>query len=557
LYVKIPAGSKGPLYEGHNHFSSIAECPNGDLLAAWFTCNEERGRELAIAASRLRYGQENWEPASLFWDGPDRNDHSNCLWSDGKGKIYHFNGLGVIAGNIALLVRTSDDSGATWSAARFVWPDHDVRKNYVVESVFRGSEGEIIVPADGRGGTVLSISRDDGRTWSDPGGSVRGIHAGVVQLTDGRLMGFGRKAPIEGKMPMSISSDGGKTFEYSASENQPLHLGQRVAFFRLKEGPLFLASFCKKIMITNSSGLEHEISGLFTSVSMDEGRTWPHKRLVFDDGPAREIQTMDGHMIEFSPHSSERVGYLSVCQTPDGLIHLLSSRQHYTFNLKWLTTRQPAAPRRPAAATAVWVARKQSLAKVYEPRELPSEHEWAWEVAGAGESDTISVSQGAARLETGPNQQCWWRAADADGYGAIEQKKGFTAEIRTQIVKTTAGNRGVDFELYDGAGSRYAMTITDSGIYWYEGLVMGSVFLEFDQFVPVAEGLDNTDKMHTYRLAVRPDRVAQIYRGNEMVGTVRYEYRTPRDAYILFGAGGGVEAVLDYVAYDLDGAYQP
>ena len=42
-----------------------------------------------------------------------------------------------------------------------------------------------------------------------------------------------------------------------------------------------------------------------------------------------------------------------------------------------------------------------------------------------------------------------------------------------------------------------------------------------------------------------------------MMGTVRYEYRTPRDAYILFGAGGGVEALVDYVAYDLGGAFQP
>jgi len=87
--------------------------------------------------------------------------------------------------------------------------------------------------------------------------------------------------------------------------------------------------------------------------------------------------------------------------------------------------------------------------------------------------------------------------------------------------------------------------------------VLGSAFLNFEEFVPVAQGLDNTDTMHTYRLAVRPDRIVQIYRDDEMIGLKRYEYRTPRDAYILFGAGHGVEALIDYVAHDLSGPSRP
>ena len=34
--------------------------------------------------------------------------------------------------------------------------------------------------------------------------------------------------------------------------------------------------------------------------------------------------------------SAEPRGYLSVCQTPDGVIQLISSAQHYAFNLAWL-----------------------------------------------------------------------------------------------------------------------------------------------------------------------------------------------------------------------------
>ena len=43
----------------------------------------------------------------------------------------------------------------------------------------------------------------------------------------------------------------------------------------------------------------------------------------------------------------EPAGYLAATQTPDGTIHLLSSRLHYRFNLAWL--RQLAAVPPPSA----------------------------------------------------------------------------------------------------------------------------------------------------------------------------------------------------------------
>jgi sulfatase modifying factor 1 len=557
LFVKIPKDATGPLFGYHNHFIAVTDCPNGDLLAAWFSCIEERGRELGIAASRLRYGHEEWEPASVFWDAPDRNDHTTAFWNDGEGTIYHFNALGVSSRDLAILLRKSKDNGVTWSKPRLIFPDRESRRN-VVESVFRTASGHILLPGDGRGGTILALSDDEGRTWTDPGGNIRGIHAGVAQLKDGSLMAFGRRHPIDGKMPMSISKDMGKTWEYLPSEFQPLHLGQRVALLRLSEGPLFFASFCKNMMISDASGGRRPISGLFTAVSTDEGKTWPYRRLVSDDGPGRDIETMDGHPVTMDASYSEFVGYLTVCQSPDNTIHLLSSRNHYAFNLKWLTTRPPAA-----AASTSPVARqlpaKGSLPSVYRPKGLPTQDNWEWGFAGSpSEKDTISlVSEGALKIRTGENQQLWLRSEKKDVFGLVDQKKGFTAEIRTQVLKTSARRRGVDLELYDGAGSRYAITITDTGVYWYEGLVLGSVFLDFEEFTALAEGLDNTDAMHTYRLAVREDRVVQISRDEKLIGLKRYEYRTPRDPYIQFGAGHGVKAMVEYIAYDLNGAYRP
>jgi hypothetical protein len=36
---------------------------------------------------------------------------------------------------------------------------------------------------------------------------------------------------------------------------------------------------------------------------------------------------------------------MSVCQTPDGVINLISSALHYQFNIAWLKTPMPALER--------------------------------------------------------------------------------------------------------------------------------------------------------------------------------------------------------------------
>lgn len=141
-YIKIPPDSNGPMYSRHNHDPGLVDCPNGDLLAIWYSCRKEATRELTILASRLRYGSLQWEPASPFWNGPDRNDHAPALWFDGKDTIYHFNGLSAAAtwGNLALIMRTSKDNGVTWSKAQLIAPEHGFR-HQPVESVIQTQEG--------------------------------------------------------------------------------------------------------------------------------------------------------------------------------------------------------------------------------------------------------------------------------------------------------------------------------------------------------------------------------------------------------------------------------
>jgi len=375
-YVKISTGSNGPLFSRHNHDPAIVECPNGDLLAIWYTCLTEPGRELGIAASRLRYGADQWDPASPFWDAPDRNDHAPAMWADGKGAFFHFNGLSVAGtwGSLATILRVSHDSGATWSTAQLINPEHGLR-HMPVESVFQTREGWIVLPCDavpgGGGGTAIHISKDDGRNWQDPssdtgrpsfvsggrGGSIAGIHGGVLQLKDGRLMALGRGDNIDGHMPMSISTDMGSTWTYSASEFPPIGGNQRLVLIRLREGPLLFVSFTHDFFryrrnpdktppffVTDAAGGKRQIYGMFAALSFDEGETWPIKKPITPGGPPRQLTgvTLSGSFLLDDTHAEPR-GYLSACQTPDGVIQLISSGLHYAFNLTWIKTPIPAS----------------------------------------------------------------------------------------------------------------------------------------------------------------------------------------------------------------------
>jgi hypothetical protein len=353
-YVKIPDQlGRGPLYVEHNHDPALTYCDNGDLLAIWYTTRTEKGRELGIAGARLRKGADAWDDADLFWDVADRNDHAPALWCDARGTLYHFNGLGVAEGwrELALIVRTSDNNGANWSPPRFINSTHGFR-NQPIASVF-GDNERIYLPCDavsgGEGGTALYMSEDKGKSWSDPGRGqptpvfaagkvghwIAGIHAGVAEV-NGRLVAVGRGDNISGRMPMSVSTDGGRTWTYSATPFPPIAGGQRPVLRRLREGPLLFVSFTPGTKFRDAAGDEFLGVGMFAALSDDGGRTWPVQKLL-TDGRAR---TLDGfaHTRKFFMDATraEPKGYLTAVQTPDGMIHLISSGVHYRFNLAWV-----------------------------------------------------------------------------------------------------------------------------------------------------------------------------------------------------------------------------
>lgn len=325
-YVKEPGVPWVPFY-AHNHQPAVTWTPGGELLAIWFSTDAEAGREMVVLYSVFKDG--NWTPARLFCKVPDRNMTGSALLTMPDGSLMHFQGVGD-AGEwkdlaIAMRRRRTGRSYGPWDNLTYIEPGHDVRHQVVAGPII-DHDGTIYLCCDagpgGEDGTSLHVSKDGGRTWTDTGGNIAGIHAGLVELVDGRLMALGRGNSIDGYMPCSISGDGGYTWEYKASEFPPIGSGQRLVLKRLREGPIMLCSFAE--------------SGLFVALSYDEGESWPVKKLLTDG----KTRTLDGGAwtgtFTLDATHAEPKGYLACTQSPDGMIHLLSSRVHYRFNLAWV-----------------------------------------------------------------------------------------------------------------------------------------------------------------------------------------------------------------------------
>ena len=378
-YVNVAPGSEGPIFSSHNHDPAITVFPSGDVFIAHYSCDTEFGHELAVACTRLPAGTDKFSPTALFWQCPDVNNHAPALFVDKQGTIFHFNGSRTLPGS---MFRTSTDNGMTWSHPLYL-----TRPLQPNEATIQTADGRILQTCDSiydNAGTV-TMSADDGKTWTTlsddtlkqsfkPGSSgsvIAGIHIGLIERKDGSLWALGRQdrqdaaALFNHMLPISISTDGGKTWNYSISEFPGITSGQRCTLKRLKEGPLLLCTLTDDLAFRDEKGRvtrgksEAERTGMsfrqpdgstktsygiFAALSFDDGATWPVRRLVTpveSGGKPIVIQGTDGSKGMMDATHSELNGYLASCQGPDGRIHLISSRNYYVFNLAWLEQGSP------------------------------------------------------------------------------------------------------------------------------------------------------------------------------------------------------------------------
>lgn len=338
----------------HNHSPSIVECPNGDLLACWYSGSGEReADDVRILGARLPAGVSAWSDPFVLTDTPNYPDCNPILFIDARQRLWLMwvTILNHRWESALLKYRISVDYQASlvprWSegdvlhirldeafvAQVAAWlerleaegiglptPQRVRREVYtqslrsrVYDSLQRQLgwmtrippliEGErIYLPlySDGFGFSLVAISEDSGMCWrvSAPILGVGAIQPSLLRRADGTLVAFMRDngAPPN-RVFVANSSDNGETWSEAAKTALP-YPGSSVAALALRTG--------EWLLIGNDT--EQGRHQLAIWLSRDEGRSWQLAKYLERDAP-----------------EGGRYAYPCAIQARDGTIHVVYS----------------------------------------------------------------------------------------------------------------------------------------------------------------------------------------------------------------------------------------
>jgi predicted neuraminidase len=302
-----------------NHASSIAQMPNGDLLATWFGGSAEGKPDVAVWSSRKPAGKDKWTAPAPLIDEPGIAEGNSLLFTGPKGTVYLFfvrkyAEWWAAWDKAKIFLQTSDDSGFSWTAPRLLLDEMGrMIRNNVVEL----PDGRLLLPVyldSEPSASLIWISGDGFRTWEEsavPVSKPENLQPAVASLGGGRLLLLARYKDIPGKIWESRSDDLGKTWSKPVKTKLP-NPDAGISMIRLRSGAL--------VLVYNNSGLSR--TPLTVAHSEDDGKTWPRKK---------NIETAQK---EFS--------YPFLIQTADGHIHLTYTAddrrtiKHAEFNEEWL-----------------------------------------------------------------------------------------------------------------------------------------------------------------------------------------------------------------------------
>jgi len=300
------------------HNSAVQVLANGDVVAAYYnTPDKEDDPDQTVMVMRRRAGSETWDMPEPWPDFADAACAAPVFWND-RGHLWLFFGFPRLIGAPPFAFTTSTDNGASWAPIQFPNFPAPIGR-YVsqpINSIVRAANGTIYIPTDstgrGAGGlpaaSAVWATADNGKTWFDTGGRTGGRHSTIVMAKNGDILGFGGKnSEIDGHMPLSISSDGGKTWHVTPTPFDELMSGERPSVLRLASGHLFF------VADRNPNHEKHlHKDGAFVALSNDDGKTWKIKTLPSD------ILT---------------VGYVTATQGPNGIIHIVTSKNTVNYEI--------------------------------------------------------------------------------------------------------------------------------------------------------------------------------------------------------------------------------
>jgi len=398
---RIAAMGFHPAILRHHHSPGLEVCDNGDVIAVYYTSVSETTPDVALIASRLRFGADQWDMPDLLVDTPDANDHAPMLWKD-QGRLYLFWGHNQLSSGFPFQWITSDDNGKNWSAVHFPVFETPVGPHSAqpVNSAVRDKAGNLYISSDGDGpASVLWVSHNNGKTWLDSGGRSGGRHTTFALLRDGRILGMGGKSSdIDGFMPKSISADGGKTWQVSRTVFPSLGSNQRPTLIRLQSGRLFFAGDLQHSNGSQPAG--YTARGAYVALSDDDGQSWRIRKLP----GAQEHENPERR----KSLRGATLGYSVARQAPNGIIHLITSMNepnlHFAMNETWiLKGEDPPSEERMMASTAT----SMKEVKAYNEVDEHGKQKAIW-MAGIADGGRYLLHGDAATFYTNGGRQ--WQA---------------------------------------------------------------------------------------------------------------------------------------------------
>jgi predicted neuraminidase len=344
-----------PAQDKHCHGSSIVECPNGDLLAAWFYGSGERkSDDVMVQGARLKQGATEWSPVFTMADTPGFPDCNPVLYIDSRERLWLF-WIPVLANrwetSLLKYRRAEDyqgDGAPKWSWQDVIalrpgeefadaieagfeelqvedgaWAEYALPYTQLIQEAAQDKlkrqlgwmtrihplalpSGRLLLPlySDGFNVSLVAITDDLGETWraSKPIVAKGPIQPTLVRRGNGEIVAYMRDS---GDLPMRVlaatSTDDGETWSVARDIDVP-NPGSSLEVIALQDG--------RWVMVCNDTeDGRHRLSLL---MSNDEGRSWTSKRVI------EEVQPKQGGF-----------AYPSMIQARDGRIHIT-----YTHNLQ-------------------------------------------------------------------------------------------------------------------------------------------------------------------------------------------------------------------------------
>jgi predicted neuraminidase len=278
------------------HASTLAETKTG-LVAAWFGGRHEKNPDVGIWLSRLEEGR--WTAPAEVANGMQQAARRHPCWNPvlfqpSQGPLLLFYKVGPSPDEWWGMLKTSEDSGRTWSEARRL-PEGILGP--VKNKPIQLPNGDLLCPSSTEAtGWRVHFERtpDLGRSWEIIGPvndsrEIGAIQPAILVHPGGRLQALGRTT--RGRVFEIGSSDTGKTWGRMTLTRLP-NPNAGLDAVTLKDG--------RHLLVYNHT--RRGRSPLNVAVSAD-GRTW-QAALALEEEPGAEFS------------------YPAVIQTSDGLVHI-------------------------------------------------------------------------------------------------------------------------------------------------------------------------------------------------------------------------------------------